>query len=112
MEPRWWDVSSNKYLGRRAFRQFLEGRGDEPAGMTRDIHGCPIATYLEDATNREWHVSPLACVPQVDAEVEDHEFRPPRWARDLIHGIDRFFGKKPVVVTGNEVLFVLDEMVA
>ena len=79
--------------------------------MTRDIHNCPVATFLDEITHREWHVSPLACVPQVDTGVEEYEFRTPKWAREFIHNLDRHFGRKPVVVTGGDALYILEEYV-
>lgn len=111
-------MARNRYLDRRSFRAFLEEHGDRPVGWTKDIHECPVALFLEKATNREWHASPLACVPQVDAAPGedpfelDHEFRTPRWARDFIHALDRHFGRKPRMVTGNDALYVLNEAVA
>src|SRR3990170_1546137 len=104
-------VAKNKYLDRRSFRQYLVDNAEIKVGMTRDIHDCPIANFLEGKTYREWHVSPLACVPQVDAGVEDHEFRTSKWAREFIHNLDRHNGRKPMLVTGGDALYVLDEYV-
>src|SRR4030065_1656985 len=104
-------MAKNKYLGRRDFRRFLDSHREEAPFTTRDSNNCPVASYLYEQTRREWNVSPLACVPQVDAEVEDHEVRPPRWARDFIHSLDSYFGNKPRVVSGGEALYVLDEVV-
>jgi len=104
-------MARNKYLRRGGFRDYLKASGDSLAFVTRDSNLCPVATYLSDQTRREWNVSPLACLPQVDTEVEGHEFRPPRWARDFIHALDSYFGTKPKRITGNEALYVLDEAV-
>jgi hypothetical protein len=110
-------MARNRYLRRDEFATFLRESGDEVVGITRDIHECPIATHLDRLTRREWHVSPLACVPQVDAESgEDqfdlnHEFTPPRWARDFIYAIDAAFGTHSVEVSGTDALYVLHEAV-
>jgi hypothetical protein len=104
-------MARNKYLDRAGFRQFLASRSGDLAFTIRTANACPVASYLEEQTRREWHVSALACVPQVDAEVGEHEFRPPRWARDFIHHFDSYFGTKPRAVTGEEALYVLNEVV-
>lgn len=110
-------MARNRYLDRKGFRLFLEEKGDEFVGFTRNSDECPVATYLTGTTNRVWHASPLACVPQVDPEPgEDkfdlnHEFRPPRWAVDFIYALDARFGRHMVAVTGNDALDVLEEAV-
>lgn len=102
-------MARNRYLSRRAFTLFLAERVNRVVGKTRDIHECPVANFLGDVTRREWHTSALACVPQVNAEVEDHEFRTPKWAKEFIHNLDRHFGRRSRDVTGEEALYVLNE---
>lgn len=110
-------MAKNRYLKRPEFRQYLAAHKDEVVGVTRDSQACPISSFLADETRRTWNVSTLACVPQVDAESgEDqfnlnHEFRPPRWARDFIFAVDYYFGRKHVSITGADALYVLDEAV-
>lgn len=103
-------MARNRYLTRQGFRQFLADNADVSVGRSRTIDDCPVSLYLEDVTKRVWHASPLQCVPQVDAEVEENEFRTPRWAKDFIHKFDREF-PTPVSVTGAEALYILNEMV-
>lgn len=102
-------MAKNMYLTRKGFREYLAHQGPAQAGVTRDIHECPVALYLSFLTNREWHASGLACVPQVRSEVESHEFKTPKWARDFIHNLDRHMGPDVVSVTGDEALYVLEE---
>lgn len=103
-------MAANRYLKRRPFIAYLEEHGDQVVGSTRTMRECPVSLYLEDATKRVWHASPLACVPAVDAEVEEHEFKTPVWAQRFIHALDRHFGTTPVPVTGAQALYVLSEV--
>jgi hypothetical protein len=102
-------LARNRYLTRQGFRRWLESEGAIQVGLTRDIHECPVANYLNSLTMREWHTSALACVPQVRAEVEDHEFRTPKWAQRFIHNLDKHFGRKPTPVSGDDALYILEE---
>jgi hypothetical protein len=100
----------NKYLTRKGYAQWLRDQGTgTQVGVSRVINECPIARYLDHQTNREWHVSPLACVPRVRSEVEEHEFRTPKWAKAYIHNLDRHFGKHPKPISADEALYVLEE---
>lgn len=109
-------MARNRYLTRQGFRQFLVENEDEVVGFTRHHSECPIATYLGNVTMRTWHVSPLACVPQVDPEPgEDKfrlksEFKTPKWAAEFIHNFDKHSPRGIVQeVTGADALYVLDE---
>jgi hypothetical protein len=107
-------MAKNKYLSKKGFAKWLEDWVDEvgpdvQVGTTRVIDQCPIATYLTFLTNRTWHASALACVPLVRAEVGDHEFKTPKWAKEYIYNLDRHYGRNPHLITGEEALYILRE---